>query len=191
MTASKKDSTEVFRSHLAGDPKATAELSTCLYGELRAIAGRAMRRERRDHTLQATALVHEAYFRLVDDDCVDRQERTQFLRIAAVTLRRVLIDHARGRGAQKRGGGQQQITWIEQAGSDGADPIEVMALHEALEGLSRRSERQAKLVELRFFGGLTVEEAAAALEISKDTAKDDWRLARAWLNRELGKGAEG
>lgn len=189
MPTSKKDATEVFRSHLAGDPKATAELSSCLYGELRALAGRAMRDERRDHTLQATALVHEAYLRLIDGDRIDWQERSQFLRIAAVTLRRVLIDHARGRGAQKRRGVRQQIRCPEQAGSDGADPIDVMALHEALAKLSRRSERQAKLVELRFFGGLTVQEAAAALEISKESAKDDWRLARAWLNRELGKGA--
>jgi len=145
-----------------------------------------MRGESQDHTLQPTALVHEAFLRLIDQDRVDVRGRTHFFALAATTMRRVLVDHARGKQAKKRGGrskpevldDHQMVCWD--------DPADVLALDEALLKLAGTQPRQAQVVELRFFGGLTLEEAASALGVSRDTVKLDWRFARAWLNRELG-----
>ena len=119
---------------------------------------------------------------------LDRRDEPEFLGIAARAMRRVLVDHARARGAAKRGGGAEEVTWIEPE-SPGVDPIEVMAIDEALDRLAALSKRQAEVVELRYFGGLTLAEAASSMGIGRETAKDHWEMARAWLNRELSKGS--
>ena len=182
---SEADVTNLLRAWRAGDAGAGEQLLPIVYAELHRRAAAAMRREDAGHTLQPTALVHEAYMRLVDQRQGDWQNRSQFYGIAARMMRRVLIDHAREHLAAKRGGGAQQVTLsgIEAAGSD--DAVEVLALHDALEKLAALDERQAKVVELRYFGGLSVEEAAEALDISPATVKREWATARAWLKREL------
>jgi RNA polymerase sigma factor (TIGR02999 family) len=145
-----------------------------------------MRRERRGHSLQTTALVNEAFIRLVDAQQIRWNDRAHFLGISARLMRRVLVDHARARGYQKRGGGAQRVTFDE-ALVVGTEPsLNVLALDRALEGLAAVDPRKAKVVELRFFGGLSVEEAADVLHVSTDTIKRDWRLAKDWLGRELG-----
>jgi RNA polymerase sigma factor (TIGR02999 family) len=178
--------TQMLRDWRAGDAAAGERLLPIVYAELHRRAAAAMRREDAGHTLQATALVHEAYMRLVDQRQGDWQNRSQFYGIAAQMMRRVLIDHAREHLAAKRGGGAKQVTLSGvDAPADSDDAIEVLALHEALEKLATLDERQAKVVELRYFGGLSVEEAAEALEISPATVKREWATARAWLKREL------
>ena len=171
-----------------GEQEAGARLIPAVYDELRRQAERAMRRENEGHTLEPTALVHEAYLRLVDQRRVAWQNRAQFFGIAAEAMRRVLVDHARARLAAKRGGDHQRIT-IGDA-FDVADPdphgdADVLALHEALERLAQLDAEQARLVELRYFGGLTIEETAEVLRVSPATVKREWALARAWLKREL------
>ena len=181
--------TELLRAWSAGDPAALEALLPAVYDELRRLAQRAMRRERTGHTLQPTALVHEAYLRLVEQRRADWHNRAQFLGVAARLMRRILVDHARARHAAKRGAGATQVTLggcdapgvaIEESAPD------VLALHEALERLAALDAAQARLVELRYFGGLTIEEAAAALGVSPATLKREWVVARAWLRRELG-----
>ena len=168
------------------DEPAVQGVLPLVYDELRRLAGSYLRRERRDHTLQPTALVHEAYMRLVDQRGGDWQNRSQFYGIAAQMMRRILIDHAREHLAAKRGGGAKQVTLSGiETPADSDDAVEILALHEALEKLAALDERQAKVVELRYFGGLSVEEAAEALEISPATVKREWATARAWLKREL------
>ena len=154
-------------------------------GELRQIARRFMRGERAGHSLQATALVNEAYMRLIDTRHVQWQDRSHFLAMSARLMRRILVDHARARGYQKRGGGAQRVTLVESLGGSDERPHDLVALDEALEALARLDERRSRLVELRFFGGLTVEETAHVLGISSDTVLRDWKLAKAWLMREL------
>jgi RNA polymerase sigma-70 factor, ECF subfamily len=169
-----------------GDRAAGDKLLPLVYAELHRRAAAAMRRENEGNTLQATALVHEAYMRLVDQRRTEWQNRAQFYGLAAQLMRRILIDHAREHLAEKRGAGAQQVTLsgIEaNAGDDGA--IDVLALHEALERLALLDARQARLVELRYFGGLSIEETAAALDVSPATVKREWSTARAWLKREL------
>jgi RNA polymerase sigma factor (TIGR02999 family) len=160
-----------------------------VYEELRRQAGRAMRREGDAHTLQATALVHEAYLRLVDQQRVQWRNRAHFFAIAAQMMRRVLVDHARTRLAAKRGGELQRVTLGDvgagPAEAGDGDGVDVLALHEALERLALLDPRQARLVELRYFGGLGIEETAEALEVSPATVKRDWAVARAWLRRAL------
>jgi RNA polymerase sigma factor (TIGR02999 family) len=172
-----------------GDPKAVAELMPLVYDELRRLAASYIRRERRGQTLQATALVNEAYVRLIGEKTQSWQNRTHFLAIAALSMRQILVQRARARKAAKRGGDPERITLDEQllpAGSAGRTrPIDLVALDAALEKLATLDARQAKVVELRYFGGLSVEETAAALDISPATVKRDWTIARAWLKREL------
>lgn len=147
-----------------------------------------MRREPGEHTLQATALVHEAYLRLVDQRRVEWRNRAQFFGVAAQTMRRILVDHARGQHAAKRGGGMQQITLNDAnqpAAGDSDNCMDVLALHEALDRLAALDPEQARLVELRYFGGLNIEETAEALGVSPATVKREWAVARAWLRREL------
>jgi RNA polymerase sigma factor (TIGR02999 family) len=161
-----------------------------LYDELRGLARGFMARERRHHTLQPTALVHEAYLRLIDQSRVDWKGRTHFRAVGARVMRRILIDHARQHGSAKRGGGAQRVTFAESLGrpaEDGVDLEEVLALDAALEKLRGIDERQARVVELRFFGGLTVAEVAESLGISKRSAEADWTHGRAWLKRELSR----
>jgi len=181
--------TEYLTAHVSGDPLAAEKLLPLVYDQLRALASKHMRAERMDHTLQPTALVHEAYLRLVDGEQIDWQGRAHFFALAATTLRRVLVDHARGKGTQKRGGAAERVELGEaDTISLHGDPLDLLALHDAIELLAETHARQAQVVDLRFFGGLSVAEAARALGVSKDTVKEDWRTARAWLKRELSRG---
>lgn len=165
--------------------EALEALLPAVYQELRRLAGGYLRRERANHTLQPTALVHEAYVRLMREANVSWQNRQHFCAIAAHAMREILVEHARAHKAAKRGGGAARVTLDEGLIGDRARDIDVEALHEALERLAERDERKAKLVELRFFGGLSIEEAADVLQISPATAKRDWTMARAWLHQQL------
>jgi RNA polymerase sigma factor (TIGR02999 family) len=178
--------TQVLAQAGAGSPAAYDELFPLVYAELRRIAAREMRHERPGRTLQTTALVHEAYLRLLKDASLSFESRAHFLGIAARAMREILIEHARARSARKRGGGAIRLTLDDAVAAVSSPPVDVMALHEALERLARLDERHARVVELRYFGGLSVEESAAALGISPATVKRAWTLARAWLFRELG-----
>jgi RNA polymerase sigma factor (TIGR02999 family) len=172
-----------------GHPRATAEqLMPLVYDELRRLARGFMARENRDHTLQPTALVNEAYLRLVDQTRVDWRGRSHFRAVGARVMRRILIDHARRRGGPKRGGGLKRCTLGDSVLSPPdpeVDLPELLALNDALDGLARLDERQARVVELRFFGGLTTAEIAEVLGVSERTVGGDWKHGRAWLRREL------
>lgn len=161
-----------------------------VYEELRRLARGFMARENRDHTLQPTALVNEAYLRLVDQSRVDWRGRSHFRAVGARVMRRILIDHARRRGGLKRGGGRQRVTLGDSVLSPPDPDVglpELLALNNALDKLARLDERQARVVELRFFGGLTTVEIAEALGVSERTVADDWKHGRAWLKRELSR----
>jgi RNA polymerase sigma factor (TIGR02999 family) len=168
-----------------GEEGARGALMEAVYGELRRLARAYLRRERVDHTLPPTALIHEAYLKLVDQKRVRWRNRAHFFAIAAHQMRRILVDHARAHRAAKRGGGAAiPLTGIEIAGRE--PPIlDVLELETALDKLAGLDHRQSRLVELRFFGGLTVEETAAVLGVAPITVKRDWELARTWLYREL------
>jgi RNA polymerase sigma factor (TIGR02999 family) len=169
-----------------GDPRASAELLPLVYEQLRALAGRKMRHERPDQTLQATALVHEAYLRLVDTTKVQSWEsRWQFFAAAAESMRRILVDHARRRGRIKRGGHLNRVDLNALALTVNDPPDELLALDEALTKLADEHPEKAQLVKLRYFGGLTHEEAAQALGVSVSTADRHWAFARAWLYRRM------
>jgi RNA polymerase sigma factor (TIGR02999 family) len=170
----------------AGNQAAFDEVFPLVYAELRRIAAREMRREKPGRTLQTTALVHEAYLRLLKDASLSFQNRAHFLGIASRAMREILIEHARARSARKRGGGAVRLTLDDLVASVSSPSVDVLALDEALQRLARLDERHARVVELRFFGGMSVEETAAALDLSPATVKRDWTLARAWLYRELG-----
>jgi RNA polymerase sigma factor (TIGR02999 family) len=167
-----------------GDDGALEQLVPLVHEELHRIARRCMKGERAGHSLQATALVNEAYLRLMGAQQVDWQNRVHFLAVSARLMRRILVDFARSKKYQKRGGGAHAVTLDE--GLIVVEPgRDLVALDEALDSLAKLDERKAKVVEMRFFGGLTVEETAAALSVSPDTVMRDWRLAKAWLLREL------
>jgi RNA polymerase sigma factor (TIGR02999 family) len=185
MQGAKPGATEILSSHLDGDPLAASRLLPLIYDDLRTLAAQHLRGERAGHSLQATALVHETWLRLIDCERIDWQGKTHFFAMAATMLRRVLVDHARTVGARKRGGGAGRISLGDVDPAAEEDPLDVLALDEALESLARASPRQARVVELRYFAGLGLEETARALDVSVDTVKSDWRFARAWLNREL------
>jgi RNA polymerase sigma factor (TIGR02999 family) len=180
--------TQLLSRAADGDDKAISQLMPLVYDELRRLAASYLRRERPGQTLQATALVHEAYVRLISEKAHNWRNRTHFLAIAALSMRQILVQRARSRRAAKRGGDPARVTLDEQvlpAAGHGVDEIDLVALDAALDRLASLNERQAKIVELRYFGGLGVEEAAEALGISPATVKRDWTLARAWLKREL------
>lgn len=166
----------------AGD--ASARLAEALYPELRRLAAALMRRERQDHTLQPTALVAEAFLRLVDPSGIDWKDRAHFLGIAARVMRQILVDHARRHGAAKRGAGAQRITLSDNL-SGNPGPAELLLVNDALDRFARLDVRGARVVEMRVFGGLTVGEIADALGVSKRTVDNDWAVARMWLAREL------
>ena len=169
-----------------GNANALNELLPLVYAELRRIAARQLRDERVGHTLQPTALVHEVYLRLIDQRHVDWRDRAHFFGVAAQVMRRILVDHARRHRASKRGDGLPSVS-IDQAKEPIApDGIPVLALDHALDRLAGLDEGLARVVELRAFGGLTIEEAACVLKVSPTTAKREWRTAKAWLARELG-----
>lgn len=179
------DVTRLLAALSHGEDRAMDQLLAAVYDELKKLAASQLRRERGEHTLGATALVHEAFLKLVDQRSVDWQGRAHFFGIAAQAMRRILVDHARRRTAHKRSR-QQQVT-LDDAAPVAADANadEILGVHEALERLAILDARQAKLVELRYFAGFTIEESAELLGISAATAKRDWALARAWLQREL------
>ncbi len=168
-----------------GDRTALNQLLPLVYAELRRVALRQLRKERPDHTLQPTALVHEVFIRLVDQRHVDWQNRAHFFGVAANVMRRILVDHARRHGARKRGEGVRCVSIDEARDVAAANEMPILALDHALERLEMVDAELAKIVELRAFGGLTIEEAAHVLGVSPSTAKRDWRTAKAWLNREL------
>lgn len=184
MTNPPAEVTRLLRLAAEGQRSAAAELLPIVYEELRALAAAFFRDQQRGHTLQPTALVHEAYLKLVNQS-TEWSGRSQFFVVAAQAMRSILVDHARGKGRAKRGGGRQRVSLAgEPAGSPASDlPIE--AIDEALTRLAALDLSKAQLVELRFFGGLTLEEAAEAMNLSRATASQDWRMARAWLYNEL------
>ena len=183
------DFTELLRAHARGDDAALERLFPQVYDELRRMAGGRMRHERPDHTLGATELVHEAFFRLVKLDRIDWRGRAHFLAIASQAMRNVLLDHAEARGAQKRGGGARAVTIDRLEIPNDMPTDEVLALCEALQRLEKLEPRQARVVECRFFGGLNIDETAEALGISPATVSRDWTIARAWLHAELSETA--
>ena len=177
--------TELLRAWSDGDDGALQRLIPLVEAELRRLARMYMGRERRGHTLQATALVNEAFLRLTDAQRIRWHDRAHFLGISARLMRRVLVDHARTRGYKKRGGDAHRVT-LEEGLVASPDPaLDVVALDGALEALAKVDERKSRVIELRFFGGLSVEETAEVLHVSADTVKRDWRLAKLWLLREL------
>jgi RNA polymerase sigma factor (TIGR02999 family) len=177
--------TELLGEMSGGNRTIVDELMPMVYDELYNIARLKLLQERKGHTLNATALVNEAYIKMVDQTRVNWQNRAHFLAIAAQAMRRILINYAQSRKAQKRGGGELVVTFVEEAVPREARSEELIALDEALSRLSKLNERQGKVVEYWFFGGLTHEEIAEVLEVSLPTVRRDWRLARAWLTREL------
>jgi RNA polymerase sigma factor (TIGR02999 family) len=168
-----------------GDEEAHEQLMPLVYEELRRLAHRHLGRERAGHTLQTTALVHEAYLRLVDQKEVRWQNRTHFFAVAAQMMRRILVDYARSRRFAKRGGGAQQVSLDEAMVVSNERAADVVALDEALNALAEFDERKSRMVELRFFGGLSIEETAEVLKVSPGTVMRDWTLTKAWLQREL------
>lgn len=177
--------TELLRAWSDGDEGALERLMPLVEAELRRLARGYMGRERRGHTLQTTALVNEAFLRLTDAQRVRWQDRAHFLGISARLMRRVLVDYARARGYRKRGGGVQRVTLHEGLVMSPDPALDVVALDRALEALEKVDVRKSRIIELRFFGGLSVAETADVLHVSPDTVKRDWRLAKLWLLREL------
>jgi RNA polymerase sigma factor (TIGR02999 family) len=177
--------TVLLRAWSDGDEAAFEQLLPLVEAELRRLARTYMARERRGHTLQTTALINEAFVRLVDTQGLRWQDRSHFLAISARLMRRVLVDHARARGYQKRGGGAQRVTLTDALVITSEPSVHLIDLDRALESLGAVDPRKAKVVELRFFGGLSVEETANVLHLSTDSIKRDWRLAKLWLLREL------
>ena len=180
------DVTQILQRISDGDSRAADELLPLVYDELRRLAAAYFSRERSDHTLQPTALVHEAYLRLIDQTRVEWQNRTHFFGVAANMMRRILVDHARSKAAEKHGGDRTRIE-IEKAVSFATDekPIDLIAVDESLDLLAKLDEVQGRIVELRFFGGLTIEETAEVLNISPATVKREWAMAKAWLYDRL------
>lgn len=187
--AGRTDLTGLLEDVRRGAPAAQEALLEATYGELRRIAAALMRRERPGHTLQPTELVHNAWFKLVDQARVSWTDRAHFLNIAGRAMRQVLVDHARRRGARKRPDGAQRVTFDDEAGHGAAASFDLLALHEALERFAALDPRAARVVEARVFGGMSVEEVAHVLEVSRRTVELDWTVARRWLAREL-KGAD-
>ena len=178
--------TELLVDWSKGDQKALDKLMPLVYSELRRLAGNYLRRERQNHTLQPSALVNEAYLKLIDQRRAKWQNRAQFYGVAAQLMRRILVDHARAHQAAKRGGSDQHRVSITSAGELSEKPdTDILALHEALHELSAMDPQQGRIVELKFFGGLSIEETAEVLSVGHATVERDWKMARAWLRRKL------
>ncbi|MFL6254689.1 MAG: sigma-70 family RNA polymerase sigma factor [Pyrinomonadaceae bacterium] len=186
--SSPEEVTQILQEVSGGDREAPARLMPLVYDELRRLADHYLRQERPDHTLQPTALVHEAYLRLVDQTRVDWQNRAHFFGVAAQLMRRILVDYARRHQTSKRGGLRQKLTLDEAVDYSQTRDVDLVRLDDALTALAQFDARQSRIVELRFFGGLTIEETAEALDISPATVKVDWNMAKAWLRREIGGG---
>jgi len=181
----KQEFTQLLKKAQDGDRESLDRLLPLIYDELRRVAASQLQRERADHTLQATALVHEAYLRLLDQREVDWQNRAHFFSIAAEMMRRILVNYAVRRQTQKRGFGAAQISLDEAGGVSDEKDFDLVALDDALRQLAEYDPTQARVVELRFFGGLTIEETAEVLGISDSTVKREWRMAKAWLKTKL------
>lgn len=182
---SSPEATRMVNALAAGDPHAAEELMPLVYDEFRRLADDYLRQETRAITLQPTALVHEAYLKLIDQTRVNWQGRTHFFAVGAQAMRRILVDHARARHRAKRGGGWQRVNLDEQLLLSPDRDEDLLAVDEAIDKLAEVDPRQARIVELRFFGGLSVEEVAEVLGVSKRTVENEWKIIRAWLRREL------
>ena len=185
MTSTKNDVTQLLIAWSKGDQSARDQLMPLVYDELHHLAHRHIRNERKGHTLQTSALVNEAFIKLVDWSHANVQNRTHFFSIAAQVMRQILVDYARSRRYAKRGGDARQVTLEEDLVVSDQRSAEVVALDDALNELAREDERKAKVVELRFFAGLSIEETAAVLAVSPGTVMRDWTLAKAWLQRAM------
>jgi RNA polymerase sigma factor (TIGR02999 family) len=178
--------TRLLRAWREGDDRAQEKLFTLVYAELRRLARGQLQHERKDHTLQPTALAHEAYLRLVDQDGSSWENRAQFIALAATAMRRILINYAKRRHAEKRGGRRRRVTLFEAASAFEERAEDLLALDESLRRLALFDPEKARIVELRFFGGLSVEETAELVGVSPRTVERGWRLAKAWLRKEMG-----
>jgi|SRR5215470_8732524 len=185
--ASKKPITELLVAWSKGDQAALDKLTPLVYDELHRLAHRYMGQERPGHMLQTSALVNEAYVRLIDWKNVRWQNRAHFFGVSAQLMRRILVDFARSRAYAKRGGAARQVTLDEAAGVPAQSGADLVALDQALNDLARLDERQSRVVEMRFFGGLKLEEIAEVLKVSVGTVRRDWSMARAWLHKELSR----
>jgi len=183
--ATKQQVTQLLKAWSEGDKLALDRLYDLVYDELRRLAHRYMSRENQGHTMQTTALVHEAYLRLANAEELNWQDRTHFFAVSANVMRRILIDGARARHAERRGGDEIPLALDEAPEIAKKNDPDLIALDDALNELAKVNERQSKVVEMRYFGGLSVEETAAALKVSPDTVMRDWRFAKAWLKREM------
>jgi RNA polymerase sigma factor (TIGR02999 family) len=182
--------TELLLRWSEGDVDAREQLVPLVYDELRRLARHYLAAQRNNHTLQSTALVHEAYLRLIEHKSVRWDNRVHFFAVAAQLMRRILVDHARMKHAQKRGGNCMTLQLDEEVASSGQREVNLVALDDALDSLAKLDKRQCRLVELRFFGGLSIDEASRALEISPATVKREWATARLWLLREMSRNAQ-
>lgn len=189
MSNQPKDVTQILLAWKAGEEGAEDALFPLVYEELRRIARQYLRHEREGHTLQPTALVHEAYLRLVDQTRVDWQNRAQFYGVAATMMRRILVNHARGLATEKRGGAAQRLSLDDTAISIEQGATDLVALDEALGRLAKFDDRKSRVVELLYFGGMENKEAAEVLSVSEKTIQRDWQMAKRWLYRELSPGA--
>lgn len=185
MTSNEQDVTQMLRAMSEGEASAPERLLPIVYDELRRLAHGYMKNERSDHTLQATALVHEAYIQLVDWKNVSWQNRAHFFAAAAQMMRKILVDHARERNALKRGGGARTIALDDAVSFPDQSNVDLMSLDAALSELESFDPQQAKIVEMRFFGGLTIEETAHAIGVSDSTVKREWQIAKAWLYNRM------
>ena len=180
------ETTQLLQAWQQGDPTALERLTPRVYDELRRRARVYMKNERRGHTIQATALVHEVYMRLIDVTSVNWQDRAHFFAVAATMMRRILVDAARARASAKRGGNLRQVSLDEIPDAGFNNASQLLAVDCALNELAKMDPRKAQVIEMRFFGGLSVEETAEVLKISPQSVMRDWKLAKAWLMRELG-----
>ena len=189
MAQSSDEITELLLAWSRGDKGALDDLITIVYEELRRIAHRQLAKERADHTLQTGALVNETYLKLIDQKRVQWKDRSHFFALASKMMRRILIDYARSRQYEKRGGGAQKISLEEAWVVSPEKAVEIIAMDDALTALASHDERKSRIVELRFFGGLSIEETAEVLGVSPGTVMKDWTLAKAWLQREMDRSA--
>ena len=185
MNPSSAKVADLLERYVQGETAVSQDLMREVYDDLHAVASRYLSRESAGHTLQATALVHEAYLRLINQRSVEWKGRTHFIAIGAKAMRRILVDHARTKQRQKRGGGRLKMSLDEQLTVSTKNGQDVLAVHQAIDELQRFDERQARIVELRFFGGMTVAEVADVLGVSPGLVEREWRVARAWLRKQL------
>ena len=185
MDQGQPEITRILRAWSGGDREAVDDLMPLVYDELHKVAARYLRKQRQDHTLQPTALVNEAYLKLIDISSVSWQDRAHFFAVASQTMRHVLVDHARSKNRDKRGGGAQKLSLDEAVSFSKNQEVDLLALDESMRELAVMDEQQSRIVELRFFGGLTVDETAVVLHISPATVKREWRIAKAWLHNRM------